>query len=70
MRIFWGLLVVAAGAFMSISGLLKSNFIVYRLLVARSKFLWGDKVHFFYAIIGVLIIVFGIMMAVGVIGKG
>jgi len=53
---------------MLISATLKSNFIVYRLLVYRSKMLWGDNVHRFHQISGVIVIVFGILVAIGIIG--
>lgn len=43
------------GLFMLISVLKKSEFIVYRLLVARSKVLWGENVHSFYIVVGVII---------------
>jgi len=53
---------------MLICASLKSNFIVYRLLVYRSKMLWGDNVHRFHQISGAMVIVVGILVAVGVIG--
>ena len=66
MHLFWGLLTIAIGAFMSISGILKSNFVVYRLIVARSKILWGDKVHLFFGIAGAIVVLVGVLLAVGV----
>jgi uncharacterized membrane protein len=66
MNIFWGLLMVAIGVFLSISGFLNSEFIIYKILVARSKILWGDKVHVFYAVIGIIVAIFGILFAVGI----
>ena len=69
MHILWGVLIVAAGLFMLVCGSLKSKFIIYRLLVARSKILWGDKVHRFYQIAGAIVIVFGVFVALGWIGK-
>ena len=68
MHILWGVLIIIAGLFMLISATLKSNFIVYRLLVYRSKMLWGDNVHRFHQISGVIVIVVGILVAIGVIG--
>lgn len=32
---------IAIGIFMLICGITKSDFIIYRILVARSKILWG-----------------------------
>lgn len=90
MEILWGILMIMVGLFMLISGLVKSNFIIYRILIARSKMLWGEieqiirdltdkgfliltedykNVHRFYQIIGTIVIVFGILMAIGIIGK-
>ena len=68
MNILWGILMIGIGLFMLISGLTKSDFIIYRILVARSRILWGEKVHRFYQIIGPILIVFGILIAIGVIG--
>jgi len=42
---------------------MKSNFIIYRLLVYRSKILWGEKVYLFHQFSGAAVIVFGILMA-------
>lgn len=67
MHILWGCLIAAVGIFMLISGITKSNFIVYRLLVARSRVLWGDKVHVFYQIAGLVVIIFGVLLALGTI---
>ena len=63
MNTLWGGLIVAAGLFMLICGLLKSDFIIYRLMVARSKILWRENVHRFYQIVGAIVIVFGISLA-------
>jgi len=67
MTILWGGLMIIAGLFLLICGSLKSDFVLYRLLVARSKILWGDKVHRFHQVSGILIIVFGILYAFGFI---
>ena len=69
MQILWGILIVGAGLFMAICGSLKSKFIIYRLMVARSKILWGENVHRFYQIVGVIVIIFGLLVASGWIGK-
>ena len=67
MNILLGILMVAIGSFLSFSGLTKSNFIVYKILVARSRILWGksDKVHVFYSVIGILIIIMGLLLSIG-----
>ena len=42
MNILWGTLMTVIGLFMLVCGTVKSEFVVYRLLVARSHILWGD----------------------------
>jgi len=65
MDLLWGGLIITAGLFLLICGGLQSNFIVYRLMVARSKILWGEKVHRFHQVSGGLVIVFGVLVALG-----
>ena len=67
MHIVWGCLTAAIGLTMFVGGCLKSEFILYRLLVARSKLLWGKHVHKFYQVAGIMVLVFGILLALGVI---
>ena len=68
MHILWGCLIAAVGLFLLVSGTLKSQFIIYRLLVARSKILWGERVHGFHQVAGLLVTAFGVLFALGVIG--
>jgi len=67
MHLLWGILIVIAGLFLLVCGSLKSELIIYRLLVARSKLLWGENTHRFHQIAGVMVIVFGILVALGYI---
>jgi uncharacterized membrane protein len=69
MDTLWGTLMVAAGLFMLVCGTMKSEFIIYRLMVARSRILWGegDAVHRFYQVSGLIIIVLGVLWALGII---
>jgi len=67
MHILWGILIVLAGLFITISATVKSNFIIYRLLVYRSKILWGEYVHRFHQIAGAIVIVVGVLVALGYI---
>ena len=67
MHLLWGILIVVAGLFLLVCGSLKSDFIIYRLLVARSRILWGEHTHRFHQIAGVMVIVFGIVVALGYI---
>jgi len=68
MHVLWGILIVLAGLFLFICGRLRSNFIIYRLLVYRSRILWGDNVHCFHQVAGAMVIIFGVLFALGYIG--
>ena len=63
MDIFWGLLLAAVGATFIRWGRTQSDVGVYRLLVARSRLLWGERVHHFFQVSGGLMIVVGVAMA-------
>ena len=67
MHVLWGMSIVAAGLFLLVCGRLKSEFFIYRLIVARSKILWGKNVHRFHQIGGGIVIVFGVLVAIGYI---
>jgi len=67
MDLLWSILIIIAGVLLLIGGTLKSNFIIYRLLVARSKILWGENVHRFYQIAGLIVIIFGLLVTIGII---
>ena len=67
MPLLWGILIVIAGLLLLICGSLKSEFFIYRLIVARSKILWGEKTHRFHQIAGVIVIVVGVLVALGYI---
>jgi hypothetical protein len=67
MNLLWGILIVLAGLFLLVCGRLKSDFFIYRLIVARSKILWGDNTHRFYQIVGAIVIVVGVLVAAGYI---
>jgi hypothetical protein len=59
----------AIGILMLVCGTLKTEFILYRLLVARSRMALGegDAVHRFYQLVGIILIVLGILWALGII---
>ncbi len=67
MNPIWGAIMAGVGLFMLVSGITRSNFIVYRLLVARSKMFWGENVHRFYQAVGAVLTVLGLLAALGVI---
>lgn len=62
----WGIVTAAIGVLLLIWGTTKSEFVIYRLLVARSKLLWGDNVHRFHQFSGLAAITFGILLACGI----
>ena len=45
----------------------ESEFPPYRLLVARSRVLWGEAVHRFYVVVGLVLGLLGLLWAAGVI---
>ncbi|WP_215143466.1 hypothetical protein [Exiguobacterium qingdaonense] len=65
MNVLWGGLMFFAGLFLLVSGFMKSDFIIYRLLVSRSEILWGEKVHVMYQVGGGIILVIGILWMLG-----
>lgn len=67
MHWFWGTLMAIIGLFMLVCGTVKSDYVVYRLLVARSRILWGDAVHRFFQVSGLIVAALGILWASGVI---
>ena len=69
MNMLYGCLIAAIGLFMLVCGLSKSEFIIYRIMAARSKILWGEHVHRFYQVVGVLVMVFGTLLALGYMGN-
>ena len=66
MHLLWGIIMAIAGLFLLVCGSLKCNFIIYRLLVYRSKILWSDNVHRFHQVAGAMVIVFGVLVAAGI----
>ena len=65
MNIIWGILTIIIGLFMLVSSIMKSEFIIYKLLVARAKILWGKNAHNFLIISGILVVIMGILMTIG-----
>ena len=65
MSVLWGWLMVFIGLFILICSILKSDFIIYKLLVSRSKMLWGTRVDRFHQISSVVIIGFGLAIILG-----
>jgi hypothetical protein len=71
MHVLWGVLMVAVGLLMLVCASLRSNFIIYRLMVARSRILWGqgDAVYRFHQISGLIIVVLGALWSLRVIWR-
>jgi hypothetical protein len=61
--VVWGVLIAVVGTVFVLWGRTKSDFVVYRVLAARSRMLWGDRVHGFYQVVGVVMAVFGLLVA-------
>ena len=64
MGVVWGVVTAAIGVLFFVWGRSQSGFVVYRLLAARSRILWGDRVHGFYQVVGVILVVVGLLLAV------
>ena len=67
MNLLYGIVMTAIGVSFVYWGTTESDFVVYRLLIARSKSLWADRVHRFYQIVGAVLVVLGLLWALGVI---
>ena len=61
--LIWGLVMVVVGALMVLGARTQSSFIAYRLIAARARILWGNRVHTFLQVSGVLIAVAGVLVA-------
>ncbi len=68
-NMLWGLLMAAAGLFMLVCGTIKSDFIIYRLMVARARVMHGegDFVHRMHQVFGLIVLALGVLWASGVI---
>lgn len=71
MHQYFGILMTAVGLFMLVCGTMKSEFIIYRLLVVRSRLLWGDGdvVHRVYQVSGLVVAILGTLWAMGIIWR-
>jgi uncharacterized membrane protein len=67
MNALWGIPIILVGLFMLFSGMNKSTFVVYRLMVARSRPLWNENVHLFYQVVGGIIVIVGIAALMGLL---
>lgn len=67
MNILWGVLMSLIGLFFLLSSsFMRENFI-YKLFIAKSRLLWKDKVHIFYQVSGIVLIVLGALWGLGII---
>ncbi len=64
----WGILMISAGFVLFICGLTSSDFIVCKLLRARSKILFGEKgANVLHLISGLIIMILGALATLGYI---
>jgi hypothetical protein len=68
MNYLWGRITLVFGVFFLVCAFKKSEFIVYRILTAQSRILWGENVHGFYKVVGAALIVVAALFFVGVFG--
>ena len=69
MNILWGSLMLLIGLILFISSIRKSEFIIYKLLVARSKILWGENVHTFFIVVSIVIMGLSSLFFLNIWGK-
>lgn len=67
MNILFGVVMAVIGVAFVRWGSTKSDSVVYRVLAARSRLMWGERVHRFYQVVGVVLVVVGLLWALGVI---
>ena len=67
MNLLWGTRLASICLLMLVCGAVKSNFVVFRLLVARSRILWSDAVHRFYQVRELIVVTLSILRASGII---
>ncbi|MCR9201138.1 MAG: hypothetical protein NXI04_21060 [Planctomycetaceae bacterium] len=65
----WGLVTAAVGLLLFCWATTQSEFVVYRLLVARNKSVWGENVHRFHQFSGLAVITFGVLLALRIVGR-
>jgi len=56
---------MGVGVFFLVCASTQTEFVLYRLCVARSRMLWGDNVHRFFQFLGAGFIILGGIRAVG-----
>jgi hypothetical protein len=61
-EMIWGLVMVVVGALMFLGARTQSNFIAYRLIAARARIVWGNRVHAFLQVSGVLVVLAGVLV--------
>ena len=57
-----GVLIAVFGALLVIAAVTRTEFLPYRLVVARSRILWKNRVHEFHMAAGVMCIVAGLLI--------
>ena len=61
---------VLIGLLMALGAAFKTEFILYRLLAARADACWGEKKHTFLLASGVMVMLFGGLIALGIVPVG
>ncbi len=67
MNVLWGITMMVIGVSFVYWGSTEASFVVYRALAARSRILWGERVHRFYQVVGAVLVVLGLLWAIGII---
>lgn len=66
-NILWGSILIVIFIIMFIAATVKSDFIIYKLLIARTKLLFKDYAYEAHQVFAVLGIIFGLLLVFGVI---
>ncbi|RZM79494.1 hypothetical protein [Leptolyngbya iicbica] len=67
MDVIYGTAMALIGLFLFVSATLRTDFVVYQLLVARSQLLWGSYIHLFFQVSGAVLVILGLLWASGMI---
>lgn len=68
MNYLWGILMLIIGLLIFLGSIVKSEFILYKLLHARAKIMWGENAHIFLMISGLIIAGLSSMFFLGIWG--
>lgn len=66
MNILWGILMLIIGGFFFFGAYKKTDFLLYRIFYERSRILWKEHTHYFYMIVGLILMMLSLLFFFGV----